>query len=104
MMTRALHDIHFTGPAIASLLGACTLALWTTSPTMADPARSAVRTYPTAPRAEVVEDYHGTKVADPYRPLEDPDSNPTRAWVEAENKITFQFLEQIPSRVPLKQR
>jgi prolyl oligopeptidase len=60
--------------------------------------------YPAAPTADVVEDYHGTKVPDPYRPLEDPDSDVTRAWVEAQNKITFAFLEQIPAREPLKRR
>lgn len=60
--------------------------------------------YPAAPTADVVEEYHGTKVPDPYRPLEDPDSDVTRAWVEAQNKITFAFLEQIPAREPLKKR
>ncbi|HEX3727936.1 MAG TPA: prolyl oligopeptidase family serine peptidase [Pirellulales bacterium] len=60
--------------------------------------------YPPAPQANVIEDYHGTQVADPYRPLEDPDSAETRAWVEAENKITFGFLEQIPARRQLKER
>ena len=60
--------------------------------------------YPNAPTAEVVDDYHGTKVPDPFRPLEDPDSEVTRQWVEAENKITFGFLEQIPQREPLKER
>ncbi len=60
--------------------------------------------YPNAPTADVVDDYHGTKVPDPFRPLEDPDSEVTRQWVEAENKITFGFLEQIPQREPLKQR
>ncbi len=60
--------------------------------------------YPDAPTADVVEDYHGTQVADPFRPLEDPDSKETRAWVEAENKITFGFLEKIAAREPLKER
>ncbi len=60
--------------------------------------------YPVGPTADIVDDYHGTKVPDPFRPLEDPDSEVTRQWVEAENKITFGFLEQIPQREPLKQR
>ena len=51
------------------------------------------RRYPKAPRSDTVDVYHGTEVADPYRPLEDPDSPETRAWVEAENKVTAAFLE-----------
>ncbi len=60
--------------------------------------------YPAAPQADVVEDYHGTKVADPYRPLEDPDSPETRAWVEAENRVTSAFLGDIAARPQLKER
>jgi prolyl oligopeptidase len=60
--------------------------------------------YPTAPTSNQVDDYHGTKVADPYRPLEDPDSAPTRAWIEAENKLTFGYLEQIPAREKIRAR
>ena len=60
--------------------------------------------YPEAPTADVVEDYHGTQVADPYRPLEDPDSEETRQWVEAENKVTFGFLDTIAARAPLEER
>ncbi len=60
--------------------------------------------YPAARQEAVVEDYHGTKVADPYRWLEDPDSPETRAWVEAENKVTFAYLESIPARAQLKER
>ena len=54
--------------------------------------------YPPAARGEVVDDYHGAKVADPYRSLEDLDSPATRAWVEAENRLTFDFLGQLPQR------
>ena len=64
----------------------------------------AVLAYPDAPTADVVEDYHGTQVADPYRPLEDPDSDETRQWVEAENKVTFGFLDKIAARKPLQER
>jgi prolyl oligopeptidase len=60
--------------------------------------------YPAAPTSNQVDDYHGTKVADPYRPLEDPDSAPTRAWIEAENKLTFGYLEQIPARDKIRAR
>lgn len=60
--------------------------------------------YPQAPRSATVDDYHGTRVADPYRPLEDPDAPATRAWVEAENAITFAFLEKIPRREAIRSR
>jgi prolyl oligopeptidase len=60
--------------------------------------------YPAPPTLDQVDDYHGTKVADPYRPLEDPDSPPTRAWVEAENKLTFGYLEKIPAREKIRAR
>jgi len=60
--------------------------------------------YPIAKKLDQVDDYHGTKVADPYRWLEDPDAPDTRAWVEAENKVTFDFLNQIPERARIKAR
>ena len=60
--------------------------------------------YPAAPRGDVVDDYHGTKVPDPYRWLEDLDSPPTRAWIEAENKLTFGFLESLPQRAHFRER
>jgi prolyl oligopeptidase len=60
--------------------------------------------YPPARRGDVVDDYHGTTVVDPYRWLEDVDSPETRAWVEAENRVTFAYLEQIPERERIRKR
>jgi len=60
--------------------------------------------YPETKKVEVVEDYFGTKVADPYRWLENNDSPEVAAWVEAENKVTFAYLDQIPYRNALKER
>lgn len=61
-------------------------------------------TYPKAKKVDQVDDYHGTKVADPYRWLENPDSEESRAWIEAQNQLTFGFLDQIPERAKLKER
>jgi prolyl oligopeptidase len=58
--------------------------------------------YPVARKSDQVDDYHGVKVADPYRWLEDLDSEETRKWVEAENKLTFDFLREIPARASIK--
>jgi prolyl oligopeptidase len=60
--------------------------------------------YPKARRSTHVDTYHGTKVADPYRWLEDPDSAETKAWVEAQNKLTNAYLAKIPQRAALKAR
>src|SRR5205807_9265695 len=60
--------------------------------------------YPPARHSDVVEDYHGTRVPDPYRWLEEPDAPETRAWIEAENRVTESYLAQIPQRATLRQR
>lgn len=60
--------------------------------------------YPPARKSDQVDDYHGVKVADPYRWLEDLDSEETRTWVEAQNKLSFGFLESVPARAALKNR
>jgi prolyl oligopeptidase len=67
-------------------------------------AQTAPLTYPQAHRGDQVDDYHGTKVADPYRWLEDTDSPETHVWVEAENKVTFGYLDQIPYRQAIRER
>src|SRR6266850_7392527 len=60
--------------------------------------------YPATKKVDVVDDYFGTKVADPYRWLEDNDSPEVAAWVEAENKVTFNYLDQISYRTQMKDR
>jgi len=65
---------------------------------------SAALAYPNAKRVDQVDDYHGVKVADPYRWLEDTDSAETHAWVEAENKLTFSYLDKIPYRAAIRDR
>jgi prolyl oligopeptidase len=60
--------------------------------------------YPPAPRGPVVDDYHGVRVADPYRWLEELDSPQTRAWVEAEAKLTDGYLAALPQREQLRTR
>jgi prolyl oligopeptidase len=60
--------------------------------------------YPQTRKDNQVDDYQGTKVADPYRWLEDDNSAETAKWVEAENKVTFAYLDKIPYRAQVKAR
>ena len=60
--------------------------------------------YPETERGEVVDNYFGTEVADPYRWLEDDRSEATAAWVEAENAVTEDYLAQIPFRNAIRKR
>lgn len=60
--------------------------------------------YPETKKGDVVETYHGTQIADPYRWLEDDNSAETKAWVEAQNKVTFGYLEQLPEREKIRAR
>src|SRR5258708_6896987 len=62
--------------------------------------------YPKTRKGDQTDDYHGTKVADPYRWLEDDvrKSKDVTDWVEAENKVTFEYLKAIPEREAIKKR
>jgi prolyl oligopeptidase len=60
--------------------------------------------YPAAPKSDTAEDHFGHRILDPYRPLEDPNSDATKAWVEAENRLTFGYLAQIPERTRIRER
>ena len=62
------------------------------------------RPYPAAERGDVVDDYFGVAVADPYRWLEDDTSEATAAWVAAENAVTQDYLAQIPFRGAIRER
>ncbi len=82
-----------TAAALAILLPLCPM-----------PASEVSLSYPSTRKSDQVDDYHGTKVADPYRWLEDDNSAETKAWVEAQNKVTFGILGTIPERAQIKDR
>ncbi len=60
--------------------------------------------YPQAPTDQTVDNYFGHEVADPYRPLENDTAAATLAWVEAENKVTQDYLSKIPFRNSVRKR
>ena len=60
--------------------------------------------YPKTKTVNQVDEYFGVKVADPYRWLEDDNSAETAAWVEAENKVTQDYISKIPFRNALKEK
>lgn len=66
--------------------------------------QNAPLTYPVTRKTDSVDDYHGKKIADPYRWLEDDHSDETAAWVKAENKVTEDYLATIPFRNKIHQR
>jgi len=60
--------------------------------------------YPPTRKEEIVDDYHGTKITDPYRWLEDDNSEETKAWVTEQNRVTSAFLGSIPQRDQIRDR
>ena len=60
--------------------------------------------YPPSRLGDQTDTWHGTTVPDPYRWLEALDSPETRAWVEAQNRVTFDWLGAVPERAGLRKR
>jgi len=86
---------------LAALFGATLLAALGD---LAGAASASPLVYPEAPRGTVVDDFHGTKVADPYRWLEDLDAPATRAWVAGESALTRAYFGRLPAREALRKR
>ena len=87
---------------LAAVLPAALAALWACTPVQR--AEVAGLKYPPAPRGTTVDDYHGTKVADPYRGFETLDSPATRAWTAAQAQLTQAYLAGIPQREQIRRR
>ena len=96
--------MHFARPGILMLFFALATLAFAMTLLAANGAPTPTLTYPRAKTVDQIDDYHGTKVADPYRWLEDTDSTDTREWIDAENKLTFGYLDQIPYRQAIHDR
>jgi len=81
---------------------ACTLMALSLS--LAQPVQASPPSYPAAPRVDQVDEYHGVRVADPYRWLEELDSPQTRKWIEDQAALTEAYLKGLPQRASLRQR
>ncbi len=86
--------------ALTVLLVACA----TTPEPMPAPEPAPAIQYPASPRGNVVDDYHGVSIPDPYRGFEDPNAQSTRDWVAAQNAVAQPFLEDLPQRAWLGNR
>jgi prolyl oligopeptidase len=60
--------------------------------------------YPEAPHDGTVDEYFGVKVADPFRPLENDNSEATKKWIQQENAVTNNYMKQIPERTKMLKR
>ena len=60
--------------------------------------------YPAIKKVNQADDYFGTMIADPYRWLEDDNSDETKAWTKDQNKVTDDYLSTIPYRAAVKKR
>lgn len=60
--------------------------------------------YPETPTTNQVDTFHGVEVQDPYRWMEDNNSETLKNWVQEQNKLTFGYLDTIPEREKIKER
>jgi prolyl oligopeptidase len=101
---RLLGSAHHFGRSILTFGLIALLAILWSIPVARHAAAQNGLTYPKTKRVDVVDDYFGTKVPDPYRWLEDEKSTEVEAWLEAQNKVTFAYLDKIPYRDKMKAR
>ena len=106
-----MSNLHFFGrmtrlwsvPQRLRATGFLSLLVLAVTPAQGDsPTRAP--TYPPTRSGDVVDEYFGTRVPDPYRWLEDLDSTDTAAWIAAQNKVTFAYLESLPQREAIRKR
>jgi len=97
-------SLFLTSILVTSILAGCTGNSVEQNSDMTSSSQMKKISYPVTHKGDVVDNYFGTDVADPYRWLEDDRSEETGAWVTAENKVTFDYLAQIPYRDQLKSR
>jgi prolyl oligopeptidase len=101
---RARPSSRLARPLLLATALFTTLAAATAMPDSPQASAPAALTYPAAPRGTVVDDYHGTRVADPYRWLEDAEAPATREFVRAQNALAQPWLESLPQRAWLRDR
>lgn len=93
------------GPKTTSAVMHLTFPAFLTCLAMAVPARAlSPLAYPRTPRGDVHDDYHGTRIEDPYRWLEDLDSNATGEWVKEQTEFSRSVFEHLPSRQTVQSR
>ena len=92
-----------TAAVTAALTAAAHVSAQPTATPTSHPTGARVQ-YPETKTVDQVDDYHGTRVADPYRWLEDLDAPTTADWVKAQNAVTFGYLAGIPGRDAIRTR
>lgn len=98
-MTKALKSVAIVFAAVAI----CYAAGYGCGRALKSMLRKSIE-YPATAREGVVDNYFGTEVADPYRWLEDDNSEATAQWVAAQNRVTFDYLHSLPAREKIKAR